>query len=134
MSDSARPESVLYAAYIEEAEDYARAERLAGELAAACGRGEPLDDRLQQVLDLLKEIAARDARIAPVKESWMRAGRPTGAELRAVMDRIAALIGALSGHFQILEQAARSRRDALAAELDDCNRRRQMQRAYLGGS
>lgn len=134
MTDSVRMESVLHAAYVEEAEGYARAERLAGELAAACGRGEPLDGRLQQVLDLLNDIAARDAHIAPVKESWMRAGRPAGAELRAVMDRIAALIGTLSGHFQILEQAARSRRDELAAELDACNRRRQMQRAYQGGS
>lgn len=134
MTDSARMESELHAAYVEEAEGYARAERLAGELAAACRRGEPLDERLQQVLDLLNDIAVRDARLAPVKESWLGADRPTGAELRAVMDRIAALIGALGGHFQILEQAARSRRDELAAELDACNRRRQMQRAYLGGS
>lgn len=123
--------AVLHAGYAEEAEQYAVALRLATEAAAACGRGEPFDERLRPIFATLDEIAARDAQLAPAKQRWEQAGRPTDAALRGVMDCIAELIRQLGRELQTIEQAARARREQLAAELDVCNRRRQMQRAYL---
>ncbi|HWG43735.1 MAG TPA: hypothetical protein VN688_13185 [Gemmataceae bacterium] len=123
-------QAVLQTAYLEEAACYARAAQLAGELVAACGRGEPIGDQLRPILDLLDEVALHESRIAPTKASWEQAGRPTGPELRGMMDRIAALIEQLGGQLKTIEQAARERRERLAVELDACNRRRQMQRAY----
>jgi hypothetical protein len=129
--------AVLYAAYLEQTERYARALRLASEVAAACGVGADHSTAhaagspgLRQVFALLDEIAAQDALLVPVKQHWESVGRPTTTALRAVMDRIAGLIRLLSRELQTIEQAARARREELAAELDVCNRRCQMQRAY----
>jgi hypothetical protein len=131
MNDSnADLEAVLHAAYVQEADCYARAAQLAGDLAAACGQGEPIDDRLRPVLDLLEEVAVHETRLAAAKQYWEHAGRPAGPELRGVMDRIAASIEQLGLQLRTIEQAARERRERLAVELDACNRRRQMQRAY----
>jgi hypothetical protein len=124
-------EAVLHATFVQEAECYAQALRLAGELAEACGRGEPIDDGLRPVLALLDEVAGHEARIFSVKQHWEQAGRRAGVELRAVMDRIAALIRELGRQLHRIEEAARERRDRLGAELDVCDRRRRMQRAYL---
>jgi hypothetical protein len=135
MSDAAaHREALLHAAFVQEADCYAQALRLAGELAEACGRGEPIDDRLGRVLELLDEVAGHEARIAPHKQRWEQAGRHAGPELRAVMDRIAALIRELGRHIHTIEEAARLRRDQIGAELDVCDRRRRMQRAYLRDS
>ncbi len=135
MSDAgADLEALLQAAFVQEADCYAQALRLAGDLATACGQGEPIDGRLQQVLGLLDEVAAHEARIAPLKQRWERAGRPAGPALRTVMDRAAALIRELGRPLQTIEEAACVRRDRLGTELDVCNRRRRMQRAYLRDS
>ncbi len=131
MNEAARMQAVLHAALERQAERYAAALQPAAELAAACGRGEPIDERLQQVIACLGDIAAQEASIAAVKKQWDKSGRPAGPALRAALDRVAALIRQLSGELQTIEEAARVRRDRLAAELDVCNRRRQMQRAYL---
>jgi hypothetical protein len=120
----------LYAAYVDEEEQYARALRTARE-ASACGVGEGFDERLRQVFTLLEAIAARDAVLADTKQRWEQEGRPTNDALRGVMERIADLIRCLSRELQTVESAVRARRDHLADELDVCNRRRQMQRAYL---
>jgi septal ring factor EnvC (AmiA/AmiB activator) len=122
--------AVLYAAYVDEAEQYATALRLAGETAAACRRGEKIEDRLNQVLNLLTEIGRRDSLLASVKQRWEQAGRPTNHDLRSAMDRIAALIVQIQRELQTLEQAVQARRDRLADELDACNRSCRMQRAY----
>jgi hypothetical protein len=132
MSDAgADMQAMLQAALEHEAACYEAALQPAAELAAACGRGEPIDDRLQQVLAHLGAIAEHEFHIAAVKRQWQEAGRPAGPALRAVLDRIAALIRQLSREMQVIEEAVRARRDQLAAELDGCNRRCQMQRAYL---
>lgn len=122
--------AVLYTAYVEEAEQYATALRLAGEATAACRGGEAIENRLSQVLDLLAEIGRRDSLLAPVRQRWEQAGRPPNEGLRAAMDRIAALIVQIQRELQILEQVVQARRDRLADELDVCNRSCRMQRAY----
>ncbi len=124
--------SVLYAAYVGQAEQYAIALQMAGEVSAACRGGQALDDRLNQVVALLHEITERDALLAPAKQQWERAGRPSSDALRGVMDRIAMLIRQIQSELQAIEQAVIRRRDQLADELDDCNRRYRMQRAYQG--
>lgn len=130
MNDAAPMQAVLQAALERQAECYAAALQPAAELAAACGRGEPIDERLQQVLARLSSIAEQEASITAVKEQWEKSGRPAGPVLRVALDRVAALIRQLSRELQTIEEAARARRDRLAAELDVCNRQRQMQRAY----
>lgn len=120
----------LHAAYLEEAEQYETASRLAGELAVACRRGEAIDDRLHQVLDLLAAIARRDGLLASVKQRWEQAGRPTSDALSAAMNRIAGSIRQIQHELQIVEQEVQSRRSRLADELDACNRSFRMQRAY----
>lgn len=123
-------EAVLLAAYLDEAEQYATAARLAGEAAATCQGGEAIDDRLSQVLGLLAEIAGRDSLLAPLKQRWEEAGRPTNDALRSVMDRIAGFIQQIQRDLQTIEQAVQSRCNRLADELDACNRSCRMQRAY----
>jgi hypothetical protein len=131
MSDaSVNLEAILHAVYAENADRYAAALRLADDLAVACDRGEPIDDRLRQVFDLIGEAANREASLAALKQNGEGEGRRAGPDLRAVMDRIAGLIEELSRRLQTIERAARVRRDELAAQLDVCNRQRQMQRAY----
>ena len=124
------PSAVLYAAYVYEEEHYARALQAARE-AAACDGGEAFDARLRQVFALLDAVAARDALVAETKQRWERQGRPTDDALRGVMNRIADIIRHLSREMQTIELVVRARRDRLAGELDVCNRRFQMQRAYL---
>ena len=124
-------QAVLYAAYVYEEEQYARALQAAREAAAAYARGEAFDEPLRQVFALLDTIAARDAVVADTKQRWEQEGRPANDALRGLMDRIADLIRHLSRELQTVELAVRARRDRLAGELDVCNRRRQMQRAYL---
>jgi hypothetical protein len=131
MNDTnAEVEAVLHATYVQEADCYALALQRAGELVAACERGEPIDDRLRSVLDLLDEVAGHETRIAVARQHWEQGGRFAGVELRSVRERIAALITQLSRQLQRIEQMTRERRDRLAVELDACNRRHQMQRAY----
>lgn len=126
MSDFAEDaERRLQMAYSEHAEWYERALRL----AAAC-EGTDFPSVLPSLLALLDEITAREEHLAPLKQRWLQAGRPAGLALRAVMDRIAALIVQIQAHVRAIEQTVRTRRDQLGAELDDCNRRRHMQRAY----
>lgn len=132
MNDAgAEMQAVLHAALEREAACYEAALRTAAEQAAACRRGEPIDDRLRQVFAHLGEIAEQEAHIAAVKQQWHRAGRPAAPPLRTLLDRLAALIRQLSRELHTIEEAARARREELAAELDACNRRCQMQRAYL---
>lgn len=126
MSDIAEGvEERLLAAYAEEADCYDRAVRLA---ETFCGTD--FQAVVPPILALLNEIAVREASIAEVKERWRQSGRRAGPKLGAVMDRIAATIEQLRRHMGKIEEAARARRDRLAVELDDCNRRRRMQRAY----
>lgn len=124
--------SVLYTAFVGQAEQYAIALRLAGEVSAACRGGQALDDRLNQVMSLLFEITEKDALLAPAKQQWEQVGRPSNDALRGVMDRIAMLIRQIQSELQTIEQAVKRRREQLADELDDCNRRCRMQRAYQG--
>ncbi len=124
--------SVLYAAYADQADQYARAVRFAGEVSAACSGGQAFDDRLKQVVALLFEITEKDALLVPLKQRWEQAGRPSSDALREVMDRIAMLIRQIQSELHSIAQAVKRRRDQLAAELDDCNRRFRMQRAYQG--
>lgn len=131
MNADAEMQAVLHTALEREAACYEAALRPASELAAACRRGEPIDDRLQQVLAHLGAIAEQESYLAEVKRQWQEAGRPVGPALRGMLDRVAALIRQVSAELQVIEEAVRARRDQLAAELDGCNRRRQMQRAYL---
>jgi hypothetical protein len=126
--------TVLYAAYLDEAEHYATALQLAGEVAQVCGRGEAIDEPLGQLMVLLAETAKRDALLASAKQRWEEAGRPRNDALRAVMDRIAEQIQQIRNELQIIEQTVQTRRDQLAGELDVCNRRFRMQRAYQGKS
>lgn len=131
MNAGAEMQVILQAALEREAASYEAALRPAAELAAACRRGEPIDDRLQQVLAHMGAIAEQESHLAGIKRQWQQAGRPTGPALRGVLDRVAALIRQVSAELHVIEEAVRGRRDQLAAELDGCNRRCQMQRAYL---
>lgn len=124
--------AVLYAAYVDQAEQYATALRLAGEVSAACRSEQSSDSRMNQVMALLLEITEKDALLAAAKQQWEQAGRPSGDALRGVMDRIAMLIRQIQSELQTIELAMKRRRDQLADELDDCNRRCRMQRAYQG--
>jgi hypothetical protein len=126
--------TVLHEAYVSAADLYTTALTQAGEVAAACRRGEAIDDRLSQVLALLAEIAKRDAMLVQAKQRWEQAGRPKNDSLRNVMDRIAVLIRQIQSELQIIEESVQARRDQLAGELDVCNRRCRMQRAYQGKS
>lgn len=123
-------QAVLYAGYVDQAVYYARALRLAGELSVACSHGEVIDDRLCQLLAVLGDIAEKDSLLAAAKQQWEREGKPTNDALSTAMNRIADLIQQLCGEWQTLERAVRVRRDQLAADLDGCNDRYRMQRAY----
>lgn len=125
---------LLLAAYVSEAEHYATALQLAGEVAAACRLGETIDERLGRVLALLSEIGNREVGLVPIKQRWEQAGRPNHNSLRNVIDRIAEFIRQIQSELQIIEQSVQGRRDQLAGELDVCNRRYRMQRAYQGKS
>jgi septal ring factor EnvC (AmiA/AmiB activator) len=125
---SADVRAVLQAALGQQADGYTAALQRAVELAAAWERGEAIDERLQE---LVTQVQAHEASLAPVKRQWEQAGRPTDEPLRRALDRVAALIRQLGHELQSIETAARQRRDRLAVEIDVCNRQRQMQRAYL---
>jgi hypothetical protein len=129
-AENADSEAVLYAAYTELAKDYTTALRLAGEVSAACNRGEAIDDRLGPVLTLLSAIAETEASLVRVKQRWEQAGKSSDDALQGVINRIAGLIRQLRDEWKILEDAVRARRDRLAVELDVCNRQYRMQRAY----
>jgi hypothetical protein len=132
MSDAgADLQAILQASFAQQAEGYTAVLQQAVELAAVCERGESIDDRLHAMLAQLQAIPEQQAGLAAIKRQWEDMGRPTDAGLRRMMDRVAALIRQVSRQIQIIEAAARRRRDQLAVEIDVCNRQRQMQRAYL---
>jgi hypothetical protein len=126
--------SALYTAYQDVAKRYTAALRMVGEVVAASHRGEAIDEQLGQVLALLAETTSQDVSLAPVRRQWEQAGRPRSDALRTVMESIASLIRQIQNELQVLSQAVQARRDQLADELDACNRRCRMQRAYQGKS
>jgi hypothetical protein len=129
-AESTDSAAFLYASYVELAKDYTTALRLASDLTTACNRGEAIDDRLTQILSLLNSIVKTDTSLAPVKQRWEEAGKPSSDSLRGVINHITDLIRQLCNEWQILERAVQARRDRLAVELDVCNRQCRMQRAY----
>ena len=123
-------QAILHTALVQQAQGYAVVLQQAAELAVACLRGETIDERLQPILAELQRLAQREADLAWVKEQWEKANRPADAPLRRVLDQLAALIRQVGRELNTIEACARRRREELAAELDVCNRLRQMQRAY----
>ena len=132
MNADAEMQAVLHAALEREAACYEAALQPVAELAAACRRGEPIDGPLAAGLDSPPRHRPNKTPASPGSNgSGRKSGRPASPALRAVAERVAALIRQLSAEMRIIEEAVRARRDQLAAELDGCNRRCQMQRAYL---
>jgi hypothetical protein len=113
-----------------EAECYEKALQSAAELAEDCSRGQPPDERLQNVFAQLDRRNTHAEGIVDIRCRWEEAGRPRDNSLSALLERNASLIRQLQEKLQTIEQATRKRRDELMVELDVCNRRHQMQRAY----
>lgn len=120
----------LYAAYLDEEEQYSTALQWAGELVIACRTGESIEERLFRLLELLAALGQKEARLIPVKQQWEQAGGQMNEAVRSVMNRIAVLIQQIQQELQALTQAMKERRDRLAIELDACNQGCRMQRAY----
>ncbi len=132
MNETSRSaETLLLAAYREQAAYYAKALRCAEELSLEQGGGDP--GRLPPaLLGYLDKIAAVDARVAETKAWWVRTGQKPGSELRAALDEAALLIDRLAGYVREAERAATATRQALTPELDAAARGVRMRRAYGG--
>src|SRR5262249_39525932 len=103
---------------------------LAEALPGLLARGESVDAALAQLLALLDEVAAVEARIAPVKAQWHQGDHQPGAELRELLSRLTRNLEHLSGHIQAADLEANARKCRLRPELDRGILSRQMQRAY----
>jgi len=124
-------ETLLLAAYREQAAHYANALRCAEELNLEQSGGDP--GRMPPaILCFLDKIAAVDARVAETKSWWMRTGQKPGSELRAALDEVTRLIDSLAGYVREAERTAAASRQALTPELDAAARGVQMRRAYGG--
>ncbi|HZT83562.1 MAG TPA: hypothetical protein VFA26_25250 [Gemmataceae bacterium] len=125
-------EALLCQAYREQADCYERALPLAEEAARDIRGGGTGETPMIQLLALLDAVRAVEARAGPLKAEWQAAGRPPGAEFRAVLQRVAGLIERLTGHVQAAEHQARAHRDRLAPQLDAAAAGQRMQQAYAG--
>lgn len=130
MSRAADLEATLAAAYAEEARGYAQALEAARGLAAAMRGGEVADASPRQLLTLLDNVAAVEARIAPDKATWQRCGRPAGPELTRAMAQVAGQIEALLVLIADAQREAEVHRARLQPELDATALGERMRRAY----
>ncbi len=131
MSDS-DAEAVLYPAFCEEAERYEQALVLAEQLIGPLERGESPGEPLLRIGALMSDVAAIEARIAPVKQAWIDGGRLAGARLQSAAERLDAMIDCLAELIRGAETIAMGHRDRILQELDSTGRSIQMQSAYRG--
>ena len=131
MNPSAPPfQELLYTAYAEQADRYARALEVARALPADFQQGGAGEERLQQITALLNEVALIEARIAETKQAWQATGQKPDPQLKGVLTRVTELIEGLSGYIQEAEREAVQQKGRLVPELDAAVRGQQMQRAY----
>ncbi len=123
-------DAVLIQAYTEEADRYSRALTLAADLPAALQHDSGANEKLQQVLALLDEVAVIEAGIAERKRQWQQTGQKPGSQLQSALENVAKLIELLAGHIGGAERQAIAHKSQLAPELDAMARSQQMQRAY----
>ena len=89
-------ETLLLAAYREQAAYYASALAAAEQLRSEQGGDDP--ERLPPaIVGFLDKIAAVDARVAETKAWWLRTGQKPGPELRGGIDEVTRLIDRLAG-------------------------------------
>jgi hypothetical protein len=133
MNETSRSaETLLLAAYREQAAYYASALAAAEQLRSEQGGGDDPGRLPPAIVGFLDKIAAIDARVAETKAWWMRAGQRPGPELRAALDEVTRLIDRLAGRVREAERTATASRQALTPELDAVARGVQMRRAYGG--
>jgi hypothetical protein len=129
-ADDPGPEAALCQAFREQADRYRSALALADDLPAALRRGDDVSGRLAEVMALLDEVAAGEARLAPARGLWQRSGSAPGPELRALIADVTDLVDRLARTLGEAEQEVARRRQSLAPQLDALIRGRQMRRAY----
>jgi hypothetical protein len=130
MSPPLAPEAVLCATYREQAACYRRAVALAESLPALIRSGDDHAAPVSRILALLADVVASEERGRAVKEQWVRAGIPPGAELRATLTELTHLIEQLACSLARAEQEATACRQCLGPEIDTLIRGRAMRRAY----
>lgn len=127
---TATDDTVLLQAYTEEADHYSRALTLAADLPAALEHDGGANEKLQQVLTLLDEVAAIEARIAERKQRWQRTGQKLAPQLQSAVAKVAKLIELLAEQICRAERQAVAQQSQLAPELEAMARSQQMRRAY----
>jgi hypothetical protein len=123
-------ETVLAAAYAEEARLYGQALALAEQLGPNLPEAEPTRETLRQMDAVLSQTAAVDATIAASRQQWVESGRRPGPAMAEALQQVAGLIERLQARVGAVEQVAKAHRDRLFPELERLARGRQMQRAY----
>ncbi len=126
----AKSRNAFYEVLSLEVDCYERALSLVTPLADDCASGAVPDERLQPVYAQLDKIEEYEATITEERRCWDQAGRPVEKALQALLDRIGSLIRQIQAKLDVVQRAAEKRRDELIAELDVCNRRYLMRRAY----
>jgi hypothetical protein len=129
-NSTATDDAVLTRAYQEEADRYGRALSLAADLPAALQNDAGANEKLQQVLALLDEVAAIEATIVEPKRRWQQTGQKPGPHLKSALEEVAKLIELLAGHICRAERQAVAQKSQLAPGLEALARSQQMQRAY----
>jgi predicted trehalose synthase len=80
--------------------------------------------------DILKRIASLDAALADDKSAWRQGGRPPGAELDTVLERIAGRLAMLAQIVQGQVAEFEARKARLLPEMDAFIQQRRMLDAY----
>ena len=119
-------ETILCAAYRDQAELYARA--LA--CCSADNLGQHADGWLPQLVKILSQVATIEGRIATVKEQWRRQGRSPGAELRTCLARVSDLLQPLAATINRSIETLEANRSTMIPQLEQVARLRRMQQAY----
>jgi hypothetical protein len=123
-------EAALCAAYREEAELYAKALACCRHEASAEQPATGADLWLPHVVAILAQVTPIEHRIATVKEQWQRQGRPTGAELRSCLARVAELLGPLAATVNRTVEVLEADRLKMVPQIEQIARLRRMQQAY----
>lgn len=123
-------ESVLCAAYREQAKHYSRILKKADALLAAVDNDGNIDELTQQLTGALDQTAIADRYIKQIKERWKANGKKPGPQLQEALRHIGHLIKEVIDRVQRAEQEASARQMQLLPEIEAQSRRRMMQRVY----
>ena len=123
-------EATLCQAYREQAVLYDRVLSLADSLTASLHRGEDVTGSLSQVMALLGEAAAVEARMGPSRKLWEDKHAPAGPELTAVVAEVRAQVERLAQWVAEAEGEAKAQQEQLVPQIDALLRIQERQRAY----